>query len=241
MNKISLSILASVACFSAAVAADLPSRAVPPMAPAVSVAQMSFSGVYIGLSGGYGQYNWQDKSVGNTSPKVHGNGGLIGGTIGYNYQMPSNLVVGVEGDLSWTGFDKKRTVVEVFPGGTSTSNDSSKADFLGTARLRLGYAIGSFMPYVTGGLAFSNSKHFGNWNFVNNAGVITNSDSYSASKSRTGWVLGAGVEALVTQNITVKAEYLYADFGTATYSKLCAGCKIKDDAHIGRIGVNYKF
>lgn len=225
-------------------AADLPSRTMSPVAPAVqTLAQMTFSGVYLGAVAGYGQYTWQDKSAGNTGTKRRANGGTIGGTVGYNYQMANNVVLGIEGDLSWGSFKRTLRYNDAAPFGfRDVGSDSSKAEIFGTARVRLGYAInGWIMPYLTGGLAFTNSKHYGNWQLLNALGTPVITDAYSASKSRTGWTVGAGVEALMTRNISVKAEYLYADFGTAGYSSLCAGCKIKDDLHIGRLGVNYKF
>ena len=242
MKKIVVSALTFAALSASAIAADLPSRTRAPVAPAPTVAQMSFSGVYVGLVAGYGQYTWHDKSVGNTGDKRKGNGGSIGGTVGYNYQMPNNVVLGVEGDVSWASFKKTTRYRDVTVFGTDVSNDHSDANLFATARVRAGYAInGWIMPYLTGGLAISNSKLHGDWSFTTPAGVVTSSGIYSASKTRTGWTIGGGVEALVTPNVSVKAEYLYADFGTATYSSLCAGCKIKDDLHIGRLGVNYKF
>jgi outer membrane immunogenic protein len=245
MNFRFASAFAATLFATSAFAADLPSRTKAPVAPAMapSLVQMSFSGFYVGAVAGVGEYTWQDKSVGNLGYKRRSSGGTIGGTVGYNYQMANNVVIGVEGDLSWGSFKKTERYNELAPfGWRDIGSDSSKSDLFGTARVRLGYAInGWIMPYLTGGLAISNSKHYGSWQLLDTTGAVMARDSYSASKSRTGWTAGAGVEALITRNISVKAEYLYADFGTATYTTLCAGCKIKDSLHIGRLGVNYKF
>ncbi|MDJ0931544.1 outer membrane beta-barrel protein [Breoghania sp.] len=56
-----------------------------------------------------------------------------------------------------------------------------------------------------------------------------------------GWTLGAGVEAALTNHLTARAEYLYADFGNETFD--FGGTKVKSDfdEHIGRVGMSYKF
>jgi outer membrane immunogenic protein len=39
-------------------------------------------------------------------------------------------------------------------------------------------------------------------------------EAAATSATRTGWTAGAGVEYAVTNNWTLKAEYLYMDFGS---------------------------
>ena len=38
--------------------------------------------------------------------------------------------------------------------------------------------------------------------------------SGNPSSTRVGWTIGAGAEYAVTNNITIKGEYLYADLGS---------------------------
>ena len=64
-----------------------------------------------------------------------------------------------------------------------------------------------------------------------------------------GWVVGGGVEAMLSRNWTVKAEYLHLDFGGYTDPYVYLGTtpttpvdlhqRITDD--IVRVGVNYMF
>ena len=84
-------------------------------------------------------------------------GGLVGGTIGYNWQM-SSFVVGFEGDASWVGeygshFDDGLASINN-PNGPFTNVQSfTKETWLATARARFGYAVDNLLFYGTGGYA----------------------------------------------------------------------------------------
>ena len=68
------------------------------------------------------------------------------GTVGYNYQF-DRFVLGVEGDYSWGDItDSKRDGNDII--------ENSKIDGFGTIRGRIGYVVGNFLPYVTGGVSF---------------------------------------------------------------------------------------
>jgi outer membrane immunogenic protein len=101
-------------------AADLPTKA--PYVP-MPVAY-NWTGPYLGINAGGG---WLRDEWG------HHNGGLIGGTLGYNFQPGGPWVWGLEGDLGYLSHSDQK--------------------YLGTARGRIGYANDRFLPYVTGGLA----------------------------------------------------------------------------------------
>jgi outer membrane immunogenic protein len=68
----------------------------------------------------------------------------------------------------------------------------------------------------------------------------------SKSKFKVGYTVGGGVEYGVTPNWTVKAEYMYADFGSITHVATSAlgtqpGFKHDLDVHTAKIGIAYKF
>jgi len=102
----------------------------------------TWTGFYVGINGGggWGSSQWDAVNSFDVS------GGLIGGTVGYNWQF-GQVVVGAEGDIDWSGI--KGTTTVLCPGGCETRNK-----WLATARGRLGYAFDRFLPYFTGGLAF---------------------------------------------------------------------------------------
>ncbi len=189
-------------------AADLPrQQAMPAKAPVYAApAFYNWTGPYIGINGGYGWSGDLD-------------GGLVGGTLGYNYQT-GPWVFGLEGDVNWTNID-----------GTSTcgaTTFTTQNHWLGTARGRLGYAMGptgTLLPYVTGGLAFGDIEHS-----VAGAGTVSNTE--------TGWTIGGGLEAAISGPLTAKVEYLYVDLGDGPS---LAGQSSSFHTNIIRAGLNYRF
>lgn len=199
-------------------AADIQRRVVQPArAPAVFVAPpFSWTGGYVGINGGFG-WGRSEFSAPLSSGSFDTSGGLVGGTLGYNWQAGA-LVFGVEGDLDWSN-------IRGNAGCGAGTNCEVRNNWLGTARGRLGYAMGSMMPYVTGGLAFGNVK-------TTVAGLGSTSDT------KTGWTLGGGIETHISGPWTAKLEYLYVDLGD-TSSVVGSDASFK--TNIVRAGLNYKF
>jgi outer membrane immunogenic protein len=196
----------------AATAADIARPAPRTYTAPVENRLFDWTGFYAGLNGGYGWGNGKFEGT-NTRPE----GAILGGTIGYNYQWGST-VFGVESDLGWN--NAKGSAACAF--GTC----ETKSDWLGTTRLRLGYAFDRLMPYVTGGAAYGNMK-------TNIPGLG------SDSETKLGWAVGAGAEYAFTPNWSVKAEYLHTDLGKVD----CAVCgsNVKFNENLVRGGINYKF
>ena len=121
-----------------ATAADLPRY--QPVAPIYNPIY-NWTGFYIGINGGGG---WGSPS-GTGINKFDVSGGMIGGTIGYNWQI-GQIVVGAEGDIDWSGV--KGNTTALCAAGCETRNN-----WLATLRGRLGYAFDRFLPYITAGLA----------------------------------------------------------------------------------------
>ena len=211
----------------AAFAAD-PIRPTPaPTARAVERSSV-WDGFYAGLNAGYGWGKGEavSASAGFTSEDGDIGGWLGGAQIGYNFSSDA-LVFGVEAD--YQAADVAYTLP--FPSGVSKLGIRS----FGTVRGRVGADMGAFMPYVTAGLAYGKLGY--EFDFAA-AGVATLSDSGNS----WGWAAGAGVEAMVFDNFSVKAEYLYVDLGKET---LFAGTtnefNATANAHVARIGLNYHF
>ena len=89
----------TVVAFRPALAADLPIPSYPPPLP---VAVYNWTGIYLGINGGFGTGNskWSDGPIGTTD-SFPTSGFLIGGTAGINYQI-GEYVFGIEGDGDWT-------------------------------------------------------------------------------------------------------------------------------------------
>ena len=90
-------------------------------------------------------------------------------------------------------------------------------------RGRLGYlATPTLLAYATGGLAYGGVKSSANIS-QDNLGIFgadpqAFSSSGNYSGTRTGWVVGGGLEWMFAPNWSLKAEYLHYDLGRATYA-----------------------
>jgi outer membrane immunogenic protein len=221
MKRLFLAIVSLAALTGAAAAADL-QRAPAPYYPTKAPVYVPYSwtGFYIGVNGGggLGRSAWDSTGSFNTS------GGLVGGTVGYNYQF-GQVVAGVEGDIDWADLNGSTTTVTC-PLGCKTSDT-----WLATARGRLGYAADRFMPFVTGGAAFGD--------------IRAATPGFSGSTTtNTGWTLGAGLEFAIAGNWTAKAEYLYVDLGKTNCGLSCGPAltnNVSFTTNLVRGGVNYRF
>ena len=203
-----------------AAAADLSLAPLYKAPPAEVTQAYNWTGFYFGVNGGggWGHSFW---SANGTSLGL--SGGQVGGTVGYNQQL-GKVVFGVEGDIDWSNFDGSGAAAGC-PGGCSTSDS-----WLSTARGRVGYAFGRFMPYVTGGLAVGDIRAAA-------PGIG------SGAATNAGWTLGGGLEVALPGNWTAKAEYLHVDLGRFD----CTGCSavppdnVSLQENVFRAGVNYHF
>ncbi len=208
-------------------AADL-GRRMPTKAPVMAEPVWNWTGFYIGVNGGAG---WARSShtdvLGLTTGDFNQRGGLIGGTVGYNWQT-GPVVLGVEGDLDWARINGS-------VGGCAFGNCFTQMQAFGTARGQLGYAFNNWMPYITGGAAFADVR-------AGQDGIGgTSSDQW-----RTGWTVGGGLEAMFAPGWSAKVEYLYADFGNGSSVNYTtpAGINVgatERNVNIVRGGINYHF
>ena len=215
-----LVLLATGAVAGSATAADLGRQYQQPYVKAPIYNPMfTWTGFYLGVNGGggWGQSSWDRTGNFNLS------GGVIGGTAGFNWQT-GQVVLGIEGDVDWSGVSG--TTATLCPAGCTTRND-----WLGTARGRVGYAFDRFLPYVTGGLAVGDIK-------ASTPGFA------GASQTNLGWTIGAGMEVAIVGNWSAKAEYLHVDLGSFNCALACGLVTPDNDsfrAELVRGGVNYKF
>ena len=224
MSKFAFGGLALALAAGGALAADLPGRRAAPAPVSVlsPVPVYNWTGFYAGVNGGadFATYTSRGRSV-----FKRGTGGLIGGTLGYNYQV-NQFVVGVEGDFDYSGIGNKRTLAN---GATTKATVSS----LATVRARAGFAADRALVYVTGGYAGGNVK----------ASINDPANAIFASRSdfRSGYVLGAGIEYAFTNNISAKAEYDYISLGKKTVFPGADATSFGANVSVIKAGLNYKF
>jgi outer membrane immunogenic protein len=218
-----ISALAVVTMMGAANAADIQRRqAMPTKAPAY-VAAYNWTGMYVGVNGGggFGHSTW---SGATGTSGFNTTGGVVGGTVGYNYQM-NQAVFGLEGDIDWSNIHGSTTTAPC-----TTMSCETRNSWLGTARGRIGYAFDRFMPFVTGGAAFGDIKN-------SPAGFAGDRDT------KLGWTVGGGLEAAIAGPWTAKVEYLYVDLGKTNCP--VGSCAVSTDVNfhtnLVRAGLNYRF
>jgi outer membrane immunogenic protein len=220
-------------------AADLPVRAPMVAAPV----PFSWTGFYVGghLGGGWGTKEWSNEvDPAGSSPGFLGgatvNGALGGLQAGYNYQINSVVVLGIEGDFSWADV---HNTFDCF-GGSETC--SSRAAWFASLTGRIGGTVDTTLFYLKGGVAWVHDKHSDSCPDCSATGDL---NVWDASETRTGWTLGAGVEYAFTRNWSAKAEYDYMDFGTKTVGFTSPSgpenVDIQQRVHALKMGVNYKF
>jgi outer membrane immunogenic protein len=212
--------LFALGAFAPATAADLAARPYT-KAPVAVASVYNWTGFYLGLVGGGA---WEDAN----SPRMQG--GFVGGTAGYNWQT-GNVVFGVEADGAWADVNASAAGAVVVPGlGVIPLSVTSKTDALGTVRGRIGWAVNNVLLYGTGGYAWIDNK------ITATAGALSVSDS----KFHSGWTVGAGVEAFLAPQWSVKGEYLYRSLGGENYfsGALPTGTL---NFHTVQFGVNYHF
>lgn len=259
--------VASLTLASAANAADMPVKAPPPVPV---VAAWSWTGFYGGVHVGsaWGQKEWtqnistdlqgnpntelvrrgyiqtrNDPSFLFVSDSSHSVNGFLGGLqAGFNYQT-GWWVWGVEAQYSFADIQGKGNC-----GLIALFNCSDKVDGIGTAALRLGFAVDHALIFVKGGFAWAHDEYD-----VNLLGIAAPINTFSSlSDDRGGWMWGAGVEYMFTTNWSAKVEYNYMDFGSRNYAfpnntrviefdRLYNNWDIDQRMHLVKFGVNYHF
>ena len=256
--------LAAVATASLAQAADIPGRRAA-VAPAPSYAAapplFTWTGFYVGVNAGYGFSGKNSASYtgdaaylaqGANVPRSYGlkrNGFVGGGTVGYNIQSGS-FVGGVEADLNASGASNKTQAV-IAPNATGTA--SGRLGAFGTVRARAGVLLTDrWLAYGTAGVMIGQTRLSSA--LTGTAAPLTAGGTWngSADKTKAGYVVGAGTEYALTNNVTAKLEYMYYNLGKtsvivaptnalATATGIVPTLRQGNVGSLLRTGLNYKF
>jgi outer membrane immunogenic protein len=229
MKRTLIAVILSIAAAAPALAADLPSS--PPPPPEAPVAYIpatvpvyNWGGIYLGINGGYGFGNsdWTGGAADSGSFKT--SGFAFGGTAGMNLQWQA-FVFGVETDIDYAPLSGN---------GPSTfcNSCSTTSAWLGTTRIRAGYAADRILLYGTVGLAYGD--------------IHANANGVTNTSARMGWAAGAGVETAFTDNWTGRIEYLFADLQNGSCTTACGAPlspvqSVSLTENLIRAGVDYKF
>lgn len=254
--------------------ADLRVAKAPPMAAPV----FNWTGGYVGVDVGGGWYNGGNLGLGSnvTSVVAPGNifnfpvpggnsaGVTAGALAGYNYQI-GRTVIGAETDINYIDIKSQRagsasTCCFGVIGGPFNTTEffnaaaSSKVDWFGTARVRLGVVpTERLLVYATGGLAYGGVQTSRRDSVTFSTTIIANRFwQGDTSETRLGWSVGAGAEAALTDHIILRAEYLYVDLGNSSVVASSLGAAPPANLvyytanrnttfNVGRAALSYKF
>jgi outer membrane immunogenic protein len=273
MRKLAIA-AAALAISGTAYAADMPMLKAPP-----PVAAPSWTGFYIGINGG-GDWGRADTGMTYSPPQaagffgpavgapggailnasantIHNSGGVAGGQIGYLLQNGS-IVAGFEASFDWMrakgsvsqSINGPNPRLGLAAGNNITINESVDARWLALFTGRVGFNMGAWYPYVTGGLAVASLKH--TYSYLDNIAPAFSND-YAATQVRFGPTGGAGLEWRWDNHWSLRAEYLYMAFDDVTGSSqwiiaatgvpvgVYGQHKATFSEHLARAFLSYKF
>lgn len=198
-------------------------------APIILPAEFSWEGAYIGGQIGYG-WGKSEFSEPGYYLRVKPDGFLGGLYAGYNFDVGNNFILGIDGDITYNDLEDSYTGLNDFG---EVASLQSKLRWSGAIRGRVGYSFDRFLPYIAGGVAFGNIK---------NTLAIEGIGSESHSKTHTGWTIGGGFDYAATDNVVLRLEYRYTDYGKKDYDlDWAGGVENKFKTHDVRLGLAYKF
>jgi outer membrane immunogenic protein len=204
-----------------------------------------WSGFYVGgnVGGGWANASSDFSTTGPVFGTANNNmAGIAGGVqAGYNWQQ-GPLLLGAEADFQFANIDG--TISANCPAGLCgvpvTASFEERVPWFGTVRGRIGYAQDTWLMYATAGYAYAKLETTASAS----AGGAT--ASLSQDTMRNGWTAGGGIEVALTPRWSIKAEYLYMNFGSATMAWAVPGLPTlneqnKLDMNVVRTGINYRF
>jgi len=191
-----------------------------------------WSGFYIGLNGGGGTSHDCWSALGSGMGCNNGNGGTVGGQIGYRWQT-GPVVFGVEAQGNWANLNGSNTNLL-----NTTLSDNNSLNAFGLFTGQVGYAWNNVLLYVKGGAAVVNNKY-----------SVTQAGALVTSFSGTNWgeTVGVGLEYGFTPNWSFGVEYDHIFLGSQNVNinspagvTLVTG-SISQNADIFTARLNYKF
>ncbi|WP_208540679.1 MULTISPECIES: outer membrane protein [Bartonella] len=194
------------------------------------------------------------------SSDKHNLAGFIGGFYaGSNLRLDNGFILSVDTDIVWSNqknvqFGKRVIVGDqsalvhnalvsrfghkksglVKVGDEVTYNTTRKEKWAGATRIRIGFAVDRIMPYIAGGIAYTKVQIIP-WFLVNSANPL---NLMTEKKAMIGYTFGAGVNFAVSDNVILRGEYRYLDFGKKKFME--SPVNVSYSTHDLRVGVAYK-
>jgi outer membrane immunogenic protein len=203
----------------------------------LTTARVNWQGFYVGGQGSYDSSNMNFRGANDLlaiglmpySPlkdliyvpglgKSSSTGTGFGGFAGYNSQW-EDVVVGVEasfihGELNGSSTPRPFRYLDGFgvlqTQGSSTASVQMK-DY-GSLRLRGGYNVNCFLPYLFGGVAMGRADIDRSVSLLGNFDPLVTVNSNLKDHFVYGYAMGLGVDAMLFAGLFVRLEYEYQRF-----------------------------
>jgi outer membrane immunogenic protein len=194
-----------------------------------------WSGAFVGahLGGRWGDYSVKIEGQDDEFAKAISLDpqSVIGGLqVGYNIPA-GHVVLGIEADVSFA--NSRDSFTDEWTVATRVELGAQ-----GTLTARLGLPVGQFMPYIKGGLAWTQISVYG---ALLQDGAAYSRHETQASETLAGWAIGGGLEYALRGNWTARAEYLFTDFGSlSTISPEGDSFRHDLNTHSVLFGLNYR-
>lgn len=207
----------------------------------IGIAHAEWTGLYAGADAGFALNKAKLKSqqLGFTNQRgkcnINSNSFTFipGAQLGYLYQFANNLVSGIEANVTYNTNQKDKLSCRC-PFYRHVSDDFSLRDQMQSAiKARMGTALNwngnIYLPYLTAGASFANVA----LTYKNEGG-----DYYSKKATKSGLLIGAGIEWYLWQHWSLRTEYDYVDYGKAIHLKIPSVYDLRDPNGKARIGLS---
>ncbi len=226
MNQVfksfSAALVAGAALLGSAQAADLAVKARPVVAP---IETYNWTGFFVGAEVGYLRGDVVNDCPGGPCDARSVNSFMGGVQAGYNWQAPgSNWVLGLWANVPIVP-------VKLDDGARFPGQMNAEIRWAVAGGVRVGYAMGRFMPFVLGGVVVGGARA---QNAIFAPGV-------SEEQTHVGYTVGGGLEYAIDRNWSAHIRYAYADFGKEAYPLVYPGESFGFHAHSTTVGINYRF
>jgi outer membrane immunogenic protein len=242
MKKFALALLAVATVATPALAADMAARPMkaPPMAAPAPVA--SWTGCYIGVGGGYGIYrvDHDERISATNAPFVQnvtagGDGWLVQGQVGCDYQFAQRWVIGAFGDYEWS---RIRGDTTTFFGNLVGSQEQNWSWGAGA---RVGYlAFPQLLTYVDAGYTQAN---FNGTSFSNQFTPFGPTGVVYPSQTFSGFFVGSGFEYALDffPGLFLKSEGRANWYSRKDVVPVCTSAPAGGFCAVGQIGLANPF
>lgn len=175
----------------------------------------NWSGVYVGVTGGYTFNNTGFYAPGTSLDGIGANGALAGALVGFNWQVSPRFVVGIEADASISEDD--------------TLSPLTSENWSAGVRARAGALVSpSTLFYLSAGWSWAHAD-------FSQMFAIPGQDAIFS-----GPQLGVGIESMLTRNILARFEYLLSFYGEETFAA-GGGRTLAPTTGTARLGLAYTF